>query len=70
MISVEFLIKLMLNGETNLTCTTVTSQCDQFVAMVTNHYHLNDARVVEISVVTLKIVKIDLLGGDSDIENS
>ncbi len=40
-ISLEFLTKLMLNSETNLTCITVTSQCDQYVAMVINHWHLN-----------------------------
>ncbi len=39
--SLEFLTKLMLIGETNLTCTTVTWQCDQFVAKVINHWHLN-----------------------------
>ncbi len=30
-----------LNGETNFMCTTVTSQCDHFVTMVINHWHLN-----------------------------
>ncbi len=35
-----FLTKLMLNVQPNLTCTSVTSQCDQFVAMVINHRHL------------------------------
>ncbi len=29
------------NSETNLTCITVTSQCDQYVATVINHWHLN-----------------------------
>ncbi len=33
MIFVEFLTKLMINGEMNFTGTTVTSQCDQLVAM-------------------------------------
>ncbi len=32
---------LMLNGETNLTCITVTSQCDQYVATMINHWHPN-----------------------------
>ncbi len=39
MVSVEFLTKLKLNGETNLTCITVTSQCDQCVAKVINHWY-------------------------------
>ncbi len=38
-ISVEFLPKLILNGETNLTCFTVTPQCYQYVAMVINYWH-------------------------------
>ncbi len=33
--------KLMFNGEMNLMCTTGTSQCDQYVAMVINHWHPN-----------------------------
>ncbi len=36
MISVEFLTKLKLYGETNLTCITVTSHCDQYVTKVIN----------------------------------
>ncbi len=32
--------KLMLNGELNLICTSVRSQCDQYVAMVINHLYL------------------------------
>ncbi len=40
-ISVEFLTKLMLNDETNLMCTTVMSQCDQYVATLINHLHPN-----------------------------
>ncbi len=31
----------MLNGEVNLTCTTVTPQCDQYVAKVINYWHPN-----------------------------
>ncbi len=46
MISLEFLTKLMLNGETNLTCITVTSQCDQYVAMVINHWHQKKTRYI------------------------
>ncbi len=41
MISLEVLTKLMLNSETNLTCITVTSQCNQYVATVINHWHPN-----------------------------
>ncbi len=40
-ISVEFLTKQMLNSETNLTCTTFTSHCDQYVAKAINHWQLN-----------------------------
>ncbi len=39
-ICVEFLTKLMLNGETNLTCISITTQCNQYVAMVINHWYL------------------------------
>ncbi len=40
MISVEILTKLMVSGEMNLTCITVMSQCDQYVATVVNHWPL------------------------------
>ncbi len=39
-VSMECLTKLKLNGETNFTCITVTSQCDQYVAKVINHWYL------------------------------
>ncbi len=46
MISVEFLTKLTLKGETNIymTCTTLTvmSQCNHFVVMVINHQYEQD----------------------------
>ncbi len=34
MICVHFLTKLMLNSETNLTYISITSQCNEYVAMV------------------------------------
>ncbi len=39
-VSVEFLTKLKLNGESNLMCIPITSQCDQYVAKVINHWYL------------------------------
>ncbi len=38
----EHLTKLKLNNETNLMCSTVTSQCDHYVAMVINDWPIND----------------------------
>ncbi len=40
MVSEVFLTKLKLNGETNLMCIPLTSQCDQYVAKVINHWYI------------------------------
>ncbi len=47
MISVEFLTKLKLSGETNLASSlmesTITSQCDNLFAIVINHWYVNQS---------------------------